>query len=74
MTQAPGGTVPRFSKAPMRRGAGAFMGPSRPHGGVLVSSSPPRDSEPDEYAFGSFVVDDDAEISYLDDTQLTSDS
>lgn len=74
MTQVPAGTVPRFAKAPYRRGAGAFGGPSRPQPRALVSSSPPRDSEPDDYMFGSFVVDDDADISYVDDNQLTSDS
>lgn len=72
MTQAPGGTVPKFARAPLRRGVGAFVGPSR--GRAQVSSSPPRDSEPDEYVFGSFVVADDTEDSYLNDNQPSSES
>ncbi|KAF8213318.1 hypothetical protein K438DRAFT_1902438 [Mycena galopus ATCC 62051] len=65
LTQAPGG--PRFGKGPMRKGMfGGGLSESlrrRPQ----VSSSPPRDpnEEPDEYSLGSFVVDDDAEISFL---------
>ena len=65
LTQAPAKTgVPVFANRPARRGAfGGGMGLSsrqRP----LVSSSPPREGD-DEYQFGSFVVDDEAEISYI---------
>ncbi|KAF8078356.1 hypothetical protein FPV67DRAFT_1465011 [Lyophyllum atratum] len=58
--------APVFANGPIRRGVfGAGMN-SRPR--PMISSSPPRDDEePDEYVVGSFVVDDDAEISYLSD-------
>jgi ATP-dependent DNA helicase MPH1 len=63
-TQAPaGGKAPVFANRPAARGAfyAAGLAVRRP----LVSSSPPinRD-EPNEYSMGSFVVDDDAEITY----------
>lgn len=74
LTQVPAGTVPRFAKAPARRGAAAFGGLARPRPGFLPSSSPPRGSESDEYDFGSFVVDDDAELSYMNDTQASGDA
>ena len=66
MTQAPNGLA--FSGRPVRRGkfGRAEVLTNRRREGV--SSSPPpeeEDSEPDEYVHGSFVVDDDAEISYL---------
>lgn len=68
-TQAPAGAkAPAFAKPPTRP-YGAFgngTGSSRPR--LVLSSSPLRDnSEPDEYVFGSFVVDDDADVSYLSD-------
>ncbi|EEB92655.1 hypothetical protein MPER_08804 [Moniliophthora perniciosa FA553] len=63
-TQAPNGANgPVFSKKPLRKvpfGRGTMSNKRRPG----VSSSPPRDEEADEYELGSFVVDDDAEISY----------
>ncbi|KAG6866814.1 hypothetical protein C0991_008750 [Blastosporella zonata] len=66
-TQAPmGAKAPAFANAPIRRGVfGAGLAArQRP----MVSSSPPReDEEPDEYVLDSFVVDDEAEISYLSD-------
>ncbi|KAL1715469.1 hypothetical protein EV715DRAFT_207424 [Schizophyllum commune] len=66
MTQAPNGLA--FGGRPVRRGkfGRAEVLTNRRREGV--SSSPPpegEDSEPDEYVHGSFVVDDDAEISYL---------
>ncbi|RDB29658.1 ATP-dependent DNA helicase mph1 [Hypsizygus marmoreus] len=68
-TQAPAGSrAPAFANRPVRRGAfgAGLRNSSRPR--PLVSSSPPRgDTEPDEYAIGSFVVDDEAEVSYLSD-------
>ncbi|KAI4528478.1 P-loop containing nucleoside triphosphate hydrolase protein [Schizophyllum commune Loenen D] len=66
MTQAPNGLA--FGARPVRRGKfgrSEVLTNRRREG---VSSSPPPeedDSEPDEYVHGSFVVDDDAEISYL---------
>ncbi|KAI0757213.1 hypothetical protein C8Q80DRAFT_1281665 [Daedaleopsis nitida] len=71
LTQVPGGRGPVFANRPVRRGQAAF-GPSRSGRSTSragyrrgVSSSPAHpDDEPDEYVFGSFVVDDDAEISY----------
>ncbi|KAF5377463.1 hypothetical protein D9615_005173 [Tricholomella constricta] len=67
-TQAPAGANgPAFANGPVRRGIfGAGMAARRR---PMVSSSPPRedDDEPNEYVMGSFVVDDDAEISYLSD-------
>ena len=61
LTQAPG---PVFASKPNRGGMygrGGSLRMLRPS-----SSSPPRES--DEYELGTFVVDDDAEISYLDDS------
>lgn len=63
-TQAPT-NGPSFLNRPLR--IGAFAGGRAwqrqgriPHG----SSSPPRNEEPDEYSFGSFVVHDDQELLY----------
>lgn len=63
-TQAPGLDAPAFANRPVR--GGGFVG-AREHSRKrpMVSSSPPReDSEPDEYVFGSFVVEDDAELLF----------
>ncbi|KAG6845650.1 hypothetical protein H0H87_005857 [Tephrocybe sp. NHM501043] len=64
-TQAPmGAKAPAFANAPLRRGIFGAGSVSRRR--PMVSSSPPReDEEPDEYMLDSFVVDDDADISYL---------
>ncbi|KAI0768490.1 hypothetical protein BD413DRAFT_562373 [Trametes elegans] len=67
-TQAPGGGGgPVFANGPVRRGRAAF-GPNRagPSSYQRARSSSPveGDEEPDEYVFGSFVVEDDAEISF----------
>ncbi|KAK1229390.1 3'-5' DNA helicase [Marasmius sp. AFHP31] len=66
MTQAPT-RAPAFANKPVRRGR--FGRPStnmsnkrRP--GVSSSPPPEGDESPDEYEFDSFIVDDDAEISY----------
>jgi ATP-dependent DNA helicase MPH1 len=63
-TQPPAGSkAPAFANRPARRGmfeTGNIYSRRR----TFVPSSPSND-EPDEYAFGSFVVDDEAEISYL---------
>ncbi|THU94870.1 P-loop containing nucleoside triphosphate hydrolase protein [Dendrothele bispora CBS 962.96] len=64
LTQAAGG--PAFTSRPVRNPKGyrldSRMSNRRRPG---VSSSPPMDSDtPDEYMLGSFVVDDEAEISY----------
>ena len=59
LTQAPPGG-PAFSTRPLRRGTYARESAQRRPG---VSSSPVREDEfPDEYAFGSFVVDDDEDL------------
>ncbi|KAI0670106.1 P-loop containing nucleoside triphosphate hydrolase protein [Trametes maxima] len=67
LTQAPGRGGPVFAHGPVRRGRAAFgpnrAGPSRYQRGV-TSSPVGGDEEPDEYVFGSFVVEDDAEISF----------
>jgi len=64
LTQAPMGRGPAFARGPMRH---------KPFGNIdrrlpqhSVSSSPPRDpgEGPDEYEMDSFVVPDDAEITY----------
>jgi ATP-dependent DNA helicase MPH1 len=64
-TQAPvRGKAPVFTNRPIVRSAlyGAGLGARRR---PLISSSPPiNDDEPNEYVMGSFVVDDDAEITY----------
>ncbi|KAF9459485.1 hypothetical protein BDZ94DRAFT_1300548 [Collybia nuda] len=68
-TQAPSGEkAPAFAKPPIRHGRVFGDDIGRPRRRPSLSSSPLRDdSEPDEYVFGSFVVDDDADISYLSD-------
>jgi ATP-dependent DNA helicase MPH1 len=59
LTQAPRGG-PAFTTRPLRRGAYARDSAQRRPG---VSSSPPREDDlPDEYAIGSFIVDDDEDI------------
>ncbi|KAI0651647.1 hypothetical protein C8Q79DRAFT_49688 [Trametes meyenii] len=67
LTQAPGGSGPVFAHGPVRRGRAAFgpnrAGPSR-YQRAVTSSPVGGDEEPDEYVFGSFVVEDDAEISF----------
>lgn len=60
MTQPPGGG-PAFSHGPARNKPFGRMEP-RVRRNVVDSSPPPED---DEYEFGSFVVDNDAEISYM---------
>ncbi|KXN84777.1 ATP-dependent DNA helicase mfh1 [Leucoagaricus sp. SymC.cos] len=60
MTQAPGGG-PNFANGPMRNKPFGRMEP-RVRRRVIDSSPPPED---DDYEFGSFVVDNDADISYL---------
>lgn len=66
MTQAPGGGGPVFANKPVRRGQASFgsrhAGPSRYR--PRVPSSPHIPEEEDRYEFGSFIVDDDAEISF----------
>ncbi|KAI0824139.1 hypothetical protein BC628DRAFT_444999 [Trametes gibbosa] len=68
MTQAPGGggAGPVFAHGPVRRGRAAFgpsrAGPSR-YRRAVTSSPVGNEEEPDEYEFGSFVVEDDKDIS-----------
>ncbi|TFK41383.1 hypothetical protein BDQ12DRAFT_679374 [Crucibulum laeve] len=70
-TQAPAGSrAPAFANRPVRPtvfGAGPAR-PRRPQFALPSSSPPPPDNELDNYDIGSFVVDDDAEISYIDDS------
>lgn len=74
MTQTPGGSMPAFARRPVKRGGVAYGdGSSKPQANVMMSSSPPQDSGSDDYVYGSFVVDDDADISYANDAQLSSD-
>lgn len=64
LTQAPG-TAPIFANRPVRRGASGFAlsSPSKPR---HIASSSPRyaDDDDDGYVFGSFVVEDDADVSF----------
>ena len=63
-TQAPAGSkAPVFANRPVRPGMFRNTETSSRRRPFVPSS--PSNSEPDEYAFGSFVVDDEAEISYL---------
>jgi ATP-dependent DNA helicase MPH1 len=67
LTQAPcGSKVPVFANGPVRRGPfGGGRATSPRQRGRFVPSSPADDDE-NEYAFGSFVVEDDAEISFVE--------
>lgn len=64
-TQAPGViNAPVFANRVIR-GGGFVTGREHSRRRPMVSSSPPReDFEPDEYVFGSFVVEDDADLSF----------
>ena len=63
LTQAPSnGKAPIFASRPVRRGLFAGGGNSTLRHRPYVFS-PRSDDIPDEYAIGSFVVDDDAEIT-----------
>lgn len=65
LTQAPAGvSVPKFAKPPKRRGAFVGSISSRIRAPVLLSSSPRKGDEGDEYEFDSFLVDDEAAIVY----------
>lgn len=61
MTQAPDGL--NFTRKPVRGGVfGANLDRALPpRRGFQLSSSPPRGSSPDEYEFGSFIVQDEDE-------------
>jgi ATP-dependent DNA helicase MPH1 len=58
-----GPKAPTFANHPVRHGAVRGR-PMRPRSRPLSSSSPPN-SEPDDYVYGSFVVDDDEDLLYL---------
>ncbi|KAI1797687.1 P-loop containing nucleoside triphosphate hydrolase protein [Ganoderma leucocontextum] len=67
MTQAPGGSGgPVFANKPVRLGQASFgsnyTGSARYR--RRATSSPPVPGKEDEYEFGSFIVDDDADISF----------
>jgi ATP-dependent DNA helicase MPH1 len=71
-TQAPDSSF-KFAQKPARRGVlggGGRTESSRRRPGALPSSSP--DSRPNDYELGTFVVDDDAEISYEVDADRSS--
>lgn len=53
---------PMFANKPLRRGALRAQEDSRRR--LMVSSSPRESDVPDEYALGSFVVPDDADLSF----------
>ncbi len=75
LTQAPGASMPHFANRPARGGRQySLAAPSKARAPVEVSSSPPRHDSSDDYVFGSFVVDDDDEISYAQDSSVLSDS
>jgi len=68
MTQAGGGLG--FSKGPIRaRPFGRIDGPTRDYG-LPSSSPPPPDEHLDNYELGTFVVDDEDEISYDQDLSM----
>ncbi|TFY72631.1 hypothetical protein EVG20_g381 [Dentipellis fragilis] len=61
LTQAPfGAGGPFFAERPPRR---MLLGNNRPH--AQTPSSPREDDMQDEYIFGSFIVDDEADISFM---------
>ncbi|KAI0271516.1 hypothetical protein BC834DRAFT_859979 [Gloeopeniophorella convolvens] len=67
LSQAPAGAVragPAFARPPVRRGATANIRALSPRRRAARLSSPPLPDEEDHYMLGSFVVDDEAEISY----------
>lgn len=71
LTQAPPGLA--FARAPSRRGLAGF-GPQRSvsegaGAGRWREATPPVEEGPDEYAYGSFVVDDDEEIVFASSSQ-----
>lgn len=71
LTQAPG--APKFANRPIRKGifGTGFQNGQRVVRRPNISSSPPRDSdEPDEYMLDSFLVDDEADISYVGSSDL----
>lgn len=63
MTQAPGGSRqgPVFSNRPAARGWSVLGGRSAPR---VVPNSPRYEDEDDGYEFGSFIVQDDEDISF----------
>ncbi|KZV77669.1 P-loop containing nucleoside triphosphate hydrolase protein [Peniophora sp. CONT] len=61
LSQAPPGWGPQFGNGPKRRGAVPYAARERAQRGAL-SSDGERDSEPDDYEMGSFVVDDEADL------------
>ena len=72
MTQAPGGSMPAFAHRPLRRGGYVYAAPERAHAPVLLSSSPLR-QESDDYEFDSFIVGDDEDIVYNEESTILSD-
>ncbi|VDB84462.1 unnamed protein product [Peniophora sp. CBMAI 1063] len=62
LSQAPQGWGPRFGNGPVRRGAVPYAAREGARRAAMLSSDGERDSEPDDYEMGSFVVDDEAEV------------
>jgi ATP-dependent DNA helicase MPH1 len=75
MTQAgSSANMPVFANRPLRRGLFRVPQGAPRRGRVNLSSSPPRQAgSEDEYELGTFVVDDDAEISYTNGESISSD-
>lgn len=77
MTQAgPSAVMPAFSRRPVRRGAGyVYATPSRTRRPVQLSSPPEQqhDDDDDYYQIGSFIVDDEEDVSYATDGSMPSD-
>ncbi|KAI0307594.1 hypothetical protein B0F90DRAFT_1675089 [Multifurca ochricompacta] len=80
LSQAPTGgklSVPVFAAPPVRGGGQRAVGPNMGaldlprHGRIERSSSPspPGEEDEDYYMVGSFVVDDDAEISFMQSSE-----
>ena len=65
LTQAPGRNPagPIFSRQPVRRGGMRWFNRTSPQTRRDLSSPSRTEAASDDYVFGSFVVDDDAEIS-----------
>jgi ATP-dependent DNA helicase MPH1 len=73
LSQPPMGSklsVPKFAAPPAKRSRGvALLRQERHHGGVVRSSSPVPPEDEDYYMLGSFVVDDEAEISFIQSSE-----
>ncbi|KAI0082224.1 P-loop containing nucleoside triphosphate hydrolase protein [Panus rudis PR-1116 ss-1] len=68
LSQAPrnAGNGPRFANKPVRKGPLAYNFASSSRREQLSPPSSPRNADSDDYVLGSFIVPDDADISYDD--------